>query len=212
MRVFFQEPAPHTGIRTINAGTLCLALLCVLVSGMTWAQPPDPADVMGKILDEVLAELRDKGQSNEEREADIKKIIYAHFDFRAMSQLTLSTNWRKATPEEKQRFVDKFSRLLLATYIGRVEAYTNERVEVTGRRIKGERAEVSSVIISGDAEIPIRYKMRLKKGQWLVYDVVIEEVSLIRNYRSSYRDIVKKEGIEGLLSRMDEKLAEMNAG
>ncbi|HFD92172.1 MAG TPA: ABC transporter substrate-binding protein, partial [Gammaproteobacteria bacterium] len=94
---------------------------------------------------------------------------------------------------------------------GRIEAYTDERVEVLGARVKGSRAEVSTIIVSGDVDIPIRYKMRLKGGKWLIYDVVIEEVSLIRNYRSSYRDIVKKEGIDGLLTRMDEKLARLNA-
>ena len=103
--------------------------------------------------------------------------------------------------------MDKFSQLILASYMGRIEAYTDERIEFRGERIKGDKAEVATVIVSGAREIPIRYKLRRKGDRWLVYDVVIEEVSLIRNYRSSYRAIVKKEGVGGLLARMDEKLA-----
>ncbi len=190
---------------------LCLAWLCLLAGGAAGAQPPDPAEQLGRILDDVLAELRDKSLDNATRRADIERIVYENFDFRVMSQRALSTNWKKATEKEKQQFIDKFSKLLLATYIGRIEAYTDERVEVLGARVKGSRAEVSTIIVSGDVDIPIRYKMRLKGGKWLIYDVVIEEVSLIRNYRSSYRDIVKKEGIGGLLTRMDEKLARLNA-
>ncbi|HFD92261.1 MAG TPA: ABC transporter substrate-binding protein, partial [Gammaproteobacteria bacterium] len=123
---------------------LCLAWLCFLASGAAGAQTPDPAEQLGKILDDVLAELRDKSLDNATRRADIEKIVYENFDFRVMSQRALSTNWKKATEKEKQQFIDKFSKLLLATYIGRIEAYTDERVEVLGARVKGSRAEVST--------------------------------------------------------------------
>lgn len=191
---------------------LYLSLICLLASGIALAQPAGPTEQLREALDTVLEELKNKQLDSAIRRTDIEKIIYGHFDFRVMSQRALSTNWKKASAEEKQQFVDKFSKLLFASYIRRIEAYTDEQIEYIGEKIKNGRAEVSTIIVSGDADIPIRYKMRLKGGKWLVYDVVIEEVSLIRNYRSSYRDIVKKEGIDGLLSKMDEKIAQLDAG
>ncbi|MFQ5488214.1 MAG: phospholipid-binding protein MlaC [Gammaproteobacteria bacterium] len=158
-------------------------------------------------LEAVITTLKDGDMTAAVRRQRIADLIHQRFDFRTMSQRALSTNWKKASTAQRQQFVDKFSQLILATYMGRIEAYTDESIEYVAKRVKGNKAEVTTVIVSGNTEIPIRYKLRRKGGDWLVYDVVIEEVSLIRNYRSSYRDIVKKEGIAGLLARMDEKLA-----
>ncbi len=191
---------------------LTVFLICLLASGIALAQPAGPTEQLREDLDTVIAELKSNHLDNATRRAEIEKVIYGRFDFRVMSQRALSTNWKKASTEEKQQFVDNFSKLLVASYIGRIEAYTDEQIEYTGEKIKDGRAEISTIIVSGDIEIPIRYKMRLKGDKWLVYDVVIEEVSMIRNYRSSYRDIVKKEGIDGLLSKMSEKIAQLDAG
>ena len=183
-----------------------LFIAAALLAGATLAGE-DPAGQLQVSLDAVIATLQDSSLAPEARRRRITDLIQRRFDFRAMSQRALSTNWRKASETQRRQFVDKFSRLVLATYMGRIEAYTDERVKFVGERVKGNKAEVSTLVVSDNTEIPIRYKMRRKGDDWLVYDVVIEEVSLIRNYRSSYRDIVKKEGIAGLLARMDEKLA-----
>lgn len=183
-----------------------LFIAAALLAGATLAGE-GPAGQLQVSLDAVIATLQDSSLAPEARRRRITDLIQRRFDFRAMSQRALSTNWRKASETQRRQFVDKFSRLVLATYMGRIEAYTDERVKFVGERVKGNKAEVSTLVVSDNTEIPIRYKMRRKGDDWLVYDVVIEEVSLIRNYRSSYRDIVKKEGIAGLLARMDEKLA-----
>ncbi len=183
-----------------------LFIAAALLAGATLAGE-GPAGQLQVSLDAVIATLQDSSLAPEARRRRITDLIQRRFDFRAMSQRALSTNWRKASETQRRQFVDKFSRLVLATYMGRIEAYTDERVKFVGERVKGNKAEVSTLVVSDNTEIPIRYKMRRKGDNWLVYDVVIEEVSLIRNYRSSYRDIVKKEGIAGLLARMDEKLA-----
>ncbi len=175
-------------------------------------QPPGPEEQLRVSLEAVIQALQDETLSAAQRRQRIAGIIHERFDFKAMSQRALSTNWKKASPAERKAFVEKFSRLILASYMGRIEAYTDERVEFRGTRFKGDKAEVATVIITDTKEIPIRYRLRRKGEQWLVYDVVIEEVSLVRNYRSSYRNIVKKEGIDGLLARMDEKLNMLEGG
>jgi len=127
----------------------------------------------------------------------------------AMSQRTLATNWKKATKQEKEKFIDLFSQLIENTYIGKIEAYTNEKVEYPGEKVKGNKALVETLIIAASADIPVDYKLYKKGDTWWVYDVIIEGVSLISNYRSSYQEIVKKEGFDGLLAKMQEKIDEL---
>jgi phospholipid transport system substrate-binding protein len=128
-----------------------------------------------------------------------------------MSQGALATNWKKASKEEKVEFVDLFTELLEATYLSRIEEYSDEKVEYLTEKIKGDRAVVDTVIVK-NVNTPVQYRMKNKKGQWMVYDVLIEGVSLIRNYRTSYGEIVKSEGMKGLLARMEKKIDDIKSG
>ena len=169
-----------------------------------------PTDAVRGSVDSILALLQDKELDPATRRTEMRKVINARFDFRAMSQRTLATNWKKASKEQQQEFVQLFSQLIENTYIGRVEAYTDEKVDFPGEKIKGKKAVVETLILTKSADIPIDYKVYLKKnGEWRVYDVVIEGISLISNYRSSYQDIVSKEGIDGLLAKMKLKIKEL---
>lgn len=169
-----------------------------------------PGEQVRITVDAVIQTIKDTSLDHAARKERLSSMIRKRFDFRAMSQSTLGTNWKKASPEEKEKFVALFSDLLEASYIGRIEAYTNERVDYLKEKIENDRAEIETAIVTQSADIPVRYKMVRRGDEWKVYDVVIEEVSLIRNYRSSYREIVKKEGFPGLLARMEEKIKELN--
>lgn len=167
-----------------------------------------PAEQVQQTVDSILSTLTDESLDQDAKRSKISSLIRQRFDFRAMSQRTLATNWKKATSEEKERFMELFADLLEHTYMGRIEAYTDERVKYVGEKIEKRRALVDTLIVTANVEIPINYKLTQKGEQWLVYDVVIEEVSLIRNYRNTYREIVKKEGIGGLLAKMEKKVDE----
>jgi len=170
-----------------------------------------PTHAVQKTVDAIIDILKDGQQDRGTKRTGIRKLINERFDFRAMSQRTLATNWKKAAADEKQRFVGLFATLIQNTYIGRVEAYTNEKIEYTSEKLKGNRAVVDTLIITSNVEIPVSYKVYLKDGIWWVYDVIIEEVSLINSYRSTYQDIVKKDGFAGLFVRMEEKLKELES-
>ena len=182
-----------------------LALL--LVTAAAWATA-EPKQQVQEMVDGVLVVLRDEAKTVDAKKAEIREIIGQRFDFRAMSQRTLAQNWKKASDEEKDRFVALYTRLLEDTYLVAVEEYTSESVEFREVKIKKEKyAQINTAIIASDKEIPVIYKARLKDGNWFVYDVVIEGVSLISNYRNSYQQIAKKEGISGLIARLEEKVA-----
>jgi phospholipid transport system substrate-binding protein len=169
-----------------------------------------PTDQVRITVDGVMDILKDKTLDEEARRERLSSLIRKRFDFKAMSQRALGINWKKATQEEKEKFVKLFSDLLEATYIGRIEAYSDERVEYIKEKVEKNRAEVDTHIVTKSVEIPMRYKLILRGEEWLVYDVVIEEVSLIRNFRSTYREIVKKEGFSGLLAKMENKINKLD--
>jgi phospholipid transport system substrate-binding protein len=160
-------------------------------------------------VDAIIGILKDASLDKPAKREKIRAVIAERFDFRAMSQSTLATNWKKASQEQQQQFVTLFGELIQNTYIGRVEAYTNERIKYPGEKITSNRAVVDTLILTANAEIPVSYKLYLKQARWLVYDVNIEGVSLISNYRNSYQEIVRKEGFNGLLAKMEEKVKEL---
>jgi len=160
-------------------------------------------------VDAILGILTNAEIDREQKRAEMRDIINKRFDFRAMSQRTLATNWKKASKDEQKQFVGLFAQLIQNSYIGKVEAYTSETVEYPAEKIKGKRAVVDTLIITSSKEIPVNYKLYLKKAEWRVYDVIIEGVSLISSYRSTYQEIVKKEGFPGLFVKMEAKLKEL---
>jgi len=190
-------------------------LLLTLITGLTLVftvtshAGKTPTDDVRTSVDAILEILQNEQLDQEGKRAQMSTVINKRFDFRAMSQRTLATNWKKTTDEEKQQFVDLFSKLIENSYVGKIEAYTNEKVDYPGEKVSGRKAVVETLIITTSADIPVNYKVYQKGDQWLVYDVVIEGVSLISNYRSSYQEIMKKEGFDGLLAKMQEKIDEL---
>jgi len=170
-----------------------------------------PTDQLKKSLDGVIEVLKEQGLDRDVRREKIRVLFRERFDFKVMSRRVLARNWKEATPDIQDRFVILFADLLEATYIGRIEEYSDERVDYIKERIKEKRAIINTMIVTKSVEIPINYKLTLTGDKWLIYDVVIEEVSLVRSFRSSYSEIVKKEGFEGLLAKMEDKAEELKS-
>ena len=192
---------------------LSLAFLfgVMLVPAIPATADTTPTEAVRTSVNAILDILKDEQLDRQSKRDRMRSIIHDRFDFRAMSQRTLATNWKKASKEEQQQFISLFGELIQNSYIGKVELYTNETVEFPNEKLKGKKAVVDTLIITSSTEIPVNYKLYLKQEQWRVYDVIIEGVSLISNYRSSYQEIVKKEGFSGLLARMEAKIKELES-
>ncbi len=192
---------------------LILLLICLgLVTQPALAAPVTPLEEVRSTVDAVLALLRDTNLDQGTRRSQLTRLIRSRFDFQNMSQRILATHWRSASPQEQQRFVTLFSDLLEANYTSKIEAYTNETVRYLSEQIIGDRASIDTAIVTASAEIPIAYRLQRAGERWLVYDVVIEGVSFVSNYRSTYGEIVRREGMSGLLQKMEEKLREVKDG
>jgi len=147
----------------------------------------------------VFMVLKNDSLDSEQKWEKIAAVLYDGFDFRSMSQSILAANWQKASPEEKLKFVEYFSQYLEQVYREKIEQYTNQTVEYVSETVTDHRAVVDTVIVTSGTRIPVTYKMRDNEGEWMVYDVVIEGVSLVSNYRATYAEIVQTDGMEGLL-------------
>ena len=186
-------------------------LLVILSSSVIAESFSTPTARVKDSVDKVITILKDKEIAREDRWSRIGLVINDSFDFRSMSQSILATNWKKATPEERQQFVVFFSQYLEDTYRTKIEAYTNQKVEYTGETIRGKRAVVETLIITDSTEIPVNYKLKNNDGNWFAYDVVIEGVSLVSNYRSTFAAIVKNDGMEGLLLDIEGRINKYKA-
>jgi phospholipid transport system substrate-binding protein len=186
-----------------------LTCLTVLLFPLFSAAAPGPMEEVQSTVDSIIALLKRDDLSGEDRKEKVGAKVRERFDFKTMSQGVLATNWKKATDAEKKQFIDLFSELLETTYRERINAYDNEEVKYLSEKIKGRKAVVETMVITTDVEIPVTYKLLNKGESWRAYDVVVEGVSLVRNYRDSYREIVNKEGIPGLLAKMEQKIVEL---
>ncbi|OQY51686.1 MAG: toluene tolerance protein Ttg2 [Desulfobacteraceae bacterium 4572_89] len=136
----------------------------------------------------------------------LKQIVEKRFDFEKMSQLSLARHWKQRTNQEKSEFVALFSQLLEDTYINKIEFYNDEKVIYLKERIKNKKAQVDTKIITQTIEIPISYRMFTRgNDEWKIYDLIIEGVSLVGNYRSQFSQILEKNSFEFLLDKLKNK-------
>ena len=196
--------SPKTG----NLFIRLAALLVLFLSMQVFAQNTSPSENVQNTVNAILAILRDDSLDREEARAQMRTEIGKAFDARAMSQSVLSTNWRQATEAQQEEFQSLFMQTLENTYMGRLEAYTNEAVEYRDEEINNNRSQVNTVIVTANNEIPINYKLRLRSDGWFVYDVEVENVSMVSSYRETYRSVVRRDGMDGLLAQMRERAAD----
>lgn len=193
---------------------LFVAVVFLLGSGQAplAAIPPHggPMAQMKKAVDDILQIMRGERFSQPESRPQEKKRILAiledHFDFEEMSMRTLARHWKERTPAEREQFVKLFAKLLKNTYVDRVDTYSGEVLVFTGEEIKGKYAEVYSNFIRNNLEIPVYYRLKNNNGDWKVYDVIIEGVSLVRNYRTQFRSILERQSYADLIKKMEDKV------
>ena len=138
----------------------------------------------------------------------VNTIVLPHFDFRKMASWVLGQNWRKASADQQQKFTDQFSRLLVRTYSKALYDNVEQQIDFLPMRGTPKDDDVTirtEVPQQAGFPIPIEYKMHLKDGQWKVYDVVIDNISLVANYRTSFNQEIKKSGIDSLIASLADR-------
>ncbi|MEW6161735.1 MAG: ABC transporter substrate-binding protein [Nitrospirota bacterium] len=186
---------------------------CFLLVTASGTYAGEPTDQMKQTIDSVLDILKNKElkkpEKTKERRAVIHKVVGSRFDFEEMSKRSLALHWRARSSEEKGEFVALFSDLLERSYIKKIESYEDEQILYTGETIDGDYAVVKTKIITKrNVEIPVEYRLMKKNAKFEVYDVVIEGVSLVSNYRNQFNRIIRTSSYAELLKRMKSKQEE----
>jgi len=162
---------------------------------------------VNRVLD-VIKDPKLKAPSAKEVTKGKLRVIYKDmFDEIEFSKRTLTRNWNKFTPPQRKEFVDLFEQILEKTYLDKILEYSNEKIVFYKETmISDTQAEVQSKVVTSSKEIPIFYRMLLKNGKWKVYDVVVENVSLVQNYRTQFNEILASSTPEQLLQTLRDKV------
>ncbi|MCF6179682.1 MAG: ABC transporter substrate-binding protein [Geopsychrobacter sp.] len=188
-----------------------LVLFLVLCAFSAQAASLTPQARVQEMVDGIFSVLN-SDLAPEVKKRQISGTVQNYLGVKSLSQRTLGVYWKKASTEELHRFMALYVQILEQTYLNRVDDYSGGKVAYLKERIKGKKAILDTEFVSARHKIPVQYKMIKKSDTWQIYDVKIEGVSLVRSYRSSYNEILRKEGFEGLFKRMDVKLKQMKKG
>ena len=174
-------------------------------------------DTVETQINKMLTKMKTPEFKALERDAkldEISAIINQIFDWEELSRRTLGREWKNFTPDQQKEFMTLFEQLLKGIYADRILAYTSEKIDFGKEtELKKGRVEVESYIITTDnKKVPLFYRLTDKSGQWRVYDVVIEGVSMVKNYRGQFRQILSNKKPEDLLQTLREKVKEKPAG
>jgi phospholipid transport system substrate-binding protein len=181
--------------------------MLVLAASQAWAGGPTAE--LRRSIDAVLTILKNPGFERKpvERRAALRRAIRPAFDFPEVARRVLGRHWHERTAEERARFVALFGELLDATYLSRIEAYAGERIVYVGESVDGDHATVRTRIVTQKGtEVPVDYRMLRRDDHWAVYDVIIEDVSLVENYRSQFNDIIETSSYPTLVERIRAKV------
>ena len=191
-------------ILPLMRGALTAAAVMLLLAGSpAWA---GPTDQLREYTDQVIKVLDDPALARQDRRAAVRKIAHEAFDVTETAKRVLARHWQARTPAEREEFTQLFADLLERTYIARINEYGGERIRYVGESMDGELATVRARIMTRTGtEVPVESRMVRRGERWLIYDVLIENVSLIANYRSQFDRIVRANSYEELIRRLKHK-------
>ena len=194
----------------IVAGIILVTLALV---GTYLVYAGEPTDQIKKTTDKIIEIVKNPAlkalDKEPERRRLIRKAVDEVFDWEEMAKRTLGRHWRRRSESEKKEFIYLFGKLLERTYLDKVEGYSGEKVIYIGERVEGDYALVKvKILTKQDREIPVLYRMKKKAGKWMVYDVCIEGVSLVNNYRTQFNNILVRSSFKRLIEKLKAKVGE----
>jgi phospholipid transport system substrate-binding protein len=189
-----------------------LAVVAAVLSLVLVAAPAgagEATDAMRGTIDEVLRILADRdlkqpSKANERRQL-LEKVVGERFDYQEMSRRSLGAPWNTLSEKDRQEFVSLFQTLLVNTYADKIESYTGDGVQYLNERTEKEYAEVRTKVLTGKTEIPLDYRLLNKGSAWRVYDVVVDGVSLVNNYRGQFSKILRNGSYADLVDQLRKK-------
>jgi phospholipid transport system substrate-binding protein len=190
---------------------ICIFTFLLSLASLTRAHAGAPLDLMRTTVDKAIQILKDPEPSSADKKKRVDRlrdVLNAIFDYEEMAKRALGPHWRQRTPAEQEEFVKLFRDFLEKVYSEKMFLYAGEKVRFGREVIDNEFAQVESTIIqSKGEEIAVVYKLRLVNGQWRVYDAIVENISIVNNYRSQFDRVISSSSYEELVKRLRGKAA-----
>ncbi len=200
-----------SGIGPITRSLFCIVLLCLAAVSTCFAGAP--TDGIKETTDRILAIVSDpalKGPEHKKKRGKlIREAVDERFDWEAMTKRSLARHWRKRTEAEKKEFISLFGKLLERTYLDRVGSYSGEKVIYVGETLDGKYGTVKAKILThSNTEVEVLYRLKDRNGEWRVYDISVEGISLVNNYRKQFNSIIVRSSYDELVKKLRVKVAE----
>ncbi len=188
------------------------ALAAVLVLALCVSAQAGAKDDMQAFVDKVLVVLRDPAYKSEGakqvQRQKLSELSDSVFDWVELSRRTLAMNWNKLDVNQRGEFVMLYKQLLEKTYMDRIQDYKDEKVEITAEnKLDDNQVEVQTLVRAPDKNIPINYRLINRTGQWRIYDVIVEGVSLVQNYRTQFNNILSSKAPDAMLDDLRQKVS-----
>ena len=198
----------------MRLGTLVYALALAAATLSSTVEAGVPTDQLRGATDRVLKVLQDESlkepAKRDARRQQIRAIADEIFDWQETGKRALARHWQGRSPSERQEFSTLFADLIERSYVSKIEQYSGERVVYAGETVEGDQATVRTKLITkSNTEIPIDYRMQKEGDRWRAYDVVIEGVGLVSNYRTQFNRIIQQSGYPDLVNKMKAKQEEL---
>jgi phospholipid transport system substrate-binding protein len=211
---FSERRTRNFGHRTARCGAFALALFlialsCSIAFGSSGQPTEPPTEAVRSTLTEVFRILEDKTLKDPAklipRRHMLEEVIASHFDYTEMSKRALAAHWSPLTTGERAEFVELFKSFLSDRYAEKIEGYSGQQVFYLSERIEGNYAEVRTELRSSKVEIPMDYRLHIKDGTWHAYDIIVDGVSLVKNYRSQFEKIIRTSSYQELVRKLRER-------
>ncbi len=191
-------------------------IFCFVVTAPSTAKASAVTDEVKGTVDQVIKIVSDKElkkpQNQKKRRAELKTVIGRIFNYREMAKRSMGVHWRTLNTAQKNDFVGLFSTLLENSYAGKIESYNKEKIVYDRENVEGDYAEVDSRVITPKRdEYSLDYRLLKEGNKWMIYDVVIEGVSLVANYRTQFNKIINEQGYNELVKKLRTKSEEITA-
>jgi phospholipid transport system substrate-binding protein len=186
-----------------------ILVVCLCLWGSQAIAAENPQAVVQTGMDQVLKILTQYPQDTRARREQIEAVVDGYFDFEAIARLALGPQWQSLPPEKQQQFTLDFSKLLFNTYIGDIQKYARQKLTYNHRTVDQGYVVVESLLRDQGARVPLGYYLHLKDGNWKVYDIAVDGISLVANYRSQFHSILANSSFDHLSMMLRQKIAQM---
>lgn len=196
-------------------GAAALAVVVVALCAGATAAADTPMSAVKGTVDQVLSIVKDPAykSATTERREKLREIIAPHFDFTDMARSAMGYHWRTLSQAQRDQFSNLFTSLLEASYMGKIESYKGQKIDYVKESQDGDLAQVNTKIEqTGSDAVSVDYRLKQSGGMWKVYDVLVDEISLVGNYRNQFNRIMNEKGYDALIDAIKRKVQSLDSG